>query len=147
VTVVVGGAEESTIASPGGIDLVLEKRKGFVREAIMSGASLVPVLAFGENDLYATFKYPDDHPITRFQNAVKHHHTTTPLCHDTITPLCHHTTTQSHHYTITPSHHYTITPSHHHTTTPPHHHTITPSHHHTTTPPHYHTATPSRYQS
>ena len=32
--------------------LVLERRKGFVREAIAAGASLVPVLAYGENDLY-----------------------------------------------------------------------------------------------
>ena len=40
--------------------LVLEKRKGFVREAIAAGACLVPVLAFGENDLYHTIHLEPD---------------------------------------------------------------------------------------
>jgi hypothetical protein len=34
------------------MELVLNNRRGFVREAIISNASLVPVLAFGETDLY-----------------------------------------------------------------------------------------------
>ena len=50
--VVVGGAAESMLVKPGTIQLILEKRRGFVREAIRAGASLVPVLAFGETDLY-----------------------------------------------------------------------------------------------
>jgi hypothetical protein len=53
VVVVVGGAKEATYVEPGGdIHLVLEKRRGFVREAILGGAKLVPVIAFGENDVY-----------------------------------------------------------------------------------------------
>lgn len=52
ICVVVGGAEEAQETRQGGISLVLEKRKGFVREAMVNGAKLVPVLAFGENDLY-----------------------------------------------------------------------------------------------
>lgn len=35
---------------PGTLDLVLLKRKGFVRVALEGGAALVPVLAFGENE-------------------------------------------------------------------------------------------------
>lgn len=35
---------------PGTLDLVLLKRKGFVRVALEAGASLVPVLCFGENE-------------------------------------------------------------------------------------------------
>uniref|UniRef100_A0A6S8IM82 Acyltransferase n=1 Tax=Dunaliella tertiolecta TaxID=3047 RepID=A0A6S8IM82_DUNTE len=47
-----GGASESLLTQPGCYDLVLAKRKGFVRVALQTGASLVPVLFFGENDLY-----------------------------------------------------------------------------------------------
>ncbi|KAH7072656.1 diacylglycerol O-acyltransferase 2A [Paraphoma chrysanthemicola] len=52
ITIVVGGARESLDARPGVIRLVLRRRKGFVKMAIRTGADLVPVLAFGENDLY-----------------------------------------------------------------------------------------------
>jgi 2-acylglycerol O-acyltransferase 2 len=52
VVVVVGGAKEATYVEPGEMHLVLEKRRGFVREAMMAGAALVPVIAFGENDVY-----------------------------------------------------------------------------------------------
>eukprot|EP00697_Spironema_sp_BW2_P007895 gnl/Spiro4/2232_TR1077_c0_g1_i1.p1 gnl/Spiro4/2232_TR1077_c0_g1~~gnl/Spiro4/2232_TR1077_c0_g1_i1.p1 ORF type:complete len:434 (+),score=88.91 gnl/Spiro4/2232_TR1077_c0_g1_i1:96-1304(+) len=48
---VVGGAAESLDARPGVMDLTL-KRYGFVRVALQNGASLVPVLSFGENDVY-----------------------------------------------------------------------------------------------
>lgn len=52
VTIVVGGARESLEAQPGIMHLVLAERKGFIKMAIRTGADLVPVLAFGENDLY-----------------------------------------------------------------------------------------------
>ncbi|EXJ96073.1 hypothetical protein A1O1_01199 [Capronia coronata CBS 617.96] len=52
VTIVIGGARESLDARPGTLRLVLKSRKGFVKLAIRQGADLVPVLAFGENDLY-----------------------------------------------------------------------------------------------
>ena len=52
VTIVVGGARESLEAQPGTMRLVLAQRKGFVKMAMRTGADLVPVLAFGENDLY-----------------------------------------------------------------------------------------------
>lgn len=70
VVVVVGGAAESMLVKPGEIELVLNKRKGFVREAIITGASLVPVIAFGENDLYEVFD-TGDHWVSRFQATVK----------------------------------------------------------------------------
>ena len=40
------------LAYPDTTDLVLKKRKGFVRIAIETGAALVPIFVFGENDLY-----------------------------------------------------------------------------------------------
>lgn len=52
VTIVVGGARESLDAKPHTLRLVLNSRKGFVKLAIRLGADLVPVLAFGENELY-----------------------------------------------------------------------------------------------
>ena len=55
ITIVVGGARESLDAKPNSLKLVLKRRKGFVKMAIRNGADLVPVLGFGENDLYEQF--------------------------------------------------------------------------------------------
>ena len=52
ITIVVGGARESLDAQPHNLRLVLKRRKGFIKLAIRTGADLVPVLAFGENELY-----------------------------------------------------------------------------------------------
>jgi len=71
ITIVVGGARESLDARPGSIKLVLNRRKGFVKMAIRTGADLVPVLAFGENDVYDQLD-TDSHPyIHKFQMLVK----------------------------------------------------------------------------
>ena len=64
VTIVVGGARESLEAQPGTLHLVLAERKGFVKVAVRTGADLVPVLAFGENDLYDQVS-PEEHPWLR----------------------------------------------------------------------------------
>ncbi|KAF2133903.1 diacylglycerol O-acyltransferas-like protein 2B [Dothidotthia symphoricarpi CBS 119687] len=71
ITIVVGGARESLDARPGRIRLVLRRRKGFVKMAIRTGADLVPVLAFGENDVYDQLD-TESHPyIHKFQMLVK----------------------------------------------------------------------------
>lgn len=62
VTVVVGGARESLEAQPGNLRLILRERKGFVKIAVRTGADLVPVLCFGENELYDQLP-PDKHPL------------------------------------------------------------------------------------
>ncbi|KAL8784519.1 MAG: hypothetical protein Q9213_003923 [Squamulea squamosa] len=72
ITIVVGGARESLDAQPRShLRLVLKRRKGFVKLAIRTGADLVPVLAFGENELYEQVT-SDSHPLVhKFQLMVK----------------------------------------------------------------------------
>jgi len=71
ITIVVGGAAESLDAQPHTLRLVLKRRKGFVKMAIRTGADLVPVLAFGENDLYDQFQAESHPKIHKFQLLVK----------------------------------------------------------------------------
>lgn len=71
ITIVVGGARESLDATPRTLRLVLKRRFGFIKIAVRTGADLVPVIAFGENDLYDQF-LPDEHPqIHRMQLILK----------------------------------------------------------------------------
>ncbi|RAK75994.1 diacylglycerol acyltransferase type 2A [Aspergillus fijiensis CBS 313.89] len=71
ITIVIGGARESLDALPHTLRLVLKRRKGFIKLAIRTGADLVPILAFGENDLYEQVR-SEDHPIIhKFQMLVK----------------------------------------------------------------------------
>ena len=71
ITIVIGGARESLDARPGTMRLVLGRRKGFVKLAIRSGADLVPVLAFGENELYEQVNATEHPRVHRFQLLVK----------------------------------------------------------------------------
>lgn len=69
VTIVIGGARESLEAQPGSLRLILHGRKGFIKMALRTGADVVPVLAFGENDLYDQLSpktYPMVHKIQMF---------------------------------------------------------------------------------
>lgn len=50
----VGGALESLESYPGEYCLVLKQRKGFVRVALQTGSSLVPIISFGETDAFLT---------------------------------------------------------------------------------------------
>ncbi len=52
ILLAVGGAQESLLSAPGTYDIILAKRKGFIKIALQTGAKLVPVIGFGENDLY-----------------------------------------------------------------------------------------------
>lgn len=68
---IIGGAAESLEAHPGRYTLILKKRKGFARLALETGASLVPVFCFGENDLYQALENPKDSLLRRFQEFLK----------------------------------------------------------------------------
>ncbi|XP_059819650.1 diacylglycerol O-acyltransferase 2 [Hypanus sabinus] len=52
VIIVIGGAAESLECTPGSHVVTLKNRKGFVKIALQNGADLVPVYAFGENEVY-----------------------------------------------------------------------------------------------
>lgn len=52
IAITVGGSREYNIAKPGTMGIVIKIRKGFVRVAVETGADLVPVIAFGENELF-----------------------------------------------------------------------------------------------
>ncbi|KAF7596836.1 hypothetical protein BBP40_012436 [Aspergillus hancockii] len=52
ITITVGGSREYKVARPGTMGVVIRVRKGFVRAAVETGADIVPVIAFGENELF-----------------------------------------------------------------------------------------------
>ncbi|XP_059831117.1 2-acylglycerol O-acyltransferase 2-A isoform X1 [Hypanus sabinus] len=54
----VGGPPESLDARPGALTLSLLARKGFIKMALKTGAQLVPVFSFGENELFNQVENP-----------------------------------------------------------------------------------------
>lgn len=52
VGLVVGGMRETGYTYPNTYRFVVAKRRGFIRIAYETGASLVPAISFGENDIY-----------------------------------------------------------------------------------------------
>ena len=71
ILLAVGGAEESLDAFPGKYVLTLKHRKGFVRVALKAGASLVPVMSFGENELWGALANPTGSKLRSFQEGMK----------------------------------------------------------------------------
>lgn len=51
---VVGGAAESLESAPGTMEITLCHRRGFVRQALLYGACVVPSVGFGETDVFET---------------------------------------------------------------------------------------------
>lgn len=70
LVIAVGGAEEFHYMNEGTMDLVIEKRKGFAKLALETGASLVPVIGFGENELYSRLEHPILHKLNNFTQQV-----------------------------------------------------------------------------
>jgi len=68
LTVVVGGAAEALLCGyPEILPVIVDKRKGFVRLAVKSGARLVPCLNFGESQ---TFRQIRNQPVLDFQSKL-----------------------------------------------------------------------------
>ena len=71
VFLAVGGGSESLLSAPGRYDLVLRRRRGFVKVALRTGAPLVPCIGFGEPDMFNTLnELPPEAPIRRFQRIL-----------------------------------------------------------------------------
>eukprot|EP01111_Echinosteliopsis_oligospora_P016620 TRINITY_DN6976_c0_g1_i1.p1 TRINITY_DN6976_c0_g1~~TRINITY_DN6976_c0_g1_i1.p1 ORF type:complete len:352 (-),score=57.79 TRINITY_DN6976_c0_g1_i1:1-984(-) len=67
LVIVVGGASESLDAKPHEINLIIKKRKGFIKLAIRNGAHLVPVFSFGENELYTQMQVDEKSFLKKIQ--------------------------------------------------------------------------------
>ena len=52
IVISVGGRREAEHARPNSMDVVVKLRKGFIRLAVETGADIVPVIGFGENDIW-----------------------------------------------------------------------------------------------
>jgi 2-acylglycerol O-acyltransferase 2 len=72
IAIVVGGASESLNAKPGVMDLVLKRRFGFIKIAVQTGASLVPTISFGENELYEQIESNESSKLHRWQKKIQH---------------------------------------------------------------------------
>lgn len=73
VMLAVGGGSESLLAKPGtAYDIILKRRRGFVKVALETGASLVPCFCFGENDLFSTINsLPPSSFMRKFQHRIE----------------------------------------------------------------------------
>ena len=68
--IVVGGASEALDAHPRTFNIILNRRKGIFRLSYQHGVPLVPVLSFGENDLYSQVDNPPGSTLRRIQVAL-----------------------------------------------------------------------------
>ncbi|CCE62766.1 hypothetical protein TPHA_0D01250 [Tetrapisispora phaffii CBS 4417] len=72
ICIVIGGAMESLLCQVNKVDLVIKKRKGFVKLAITSGNThLVPVFSFGETNSYKIIQTKDGSFLRNIQLWIK----------------------------------------------------------------------------
>ncbi|KAI8615166.1 diacylglycerol acyltransferase-domain-containing protein [Chytriomyces sp. MP71] len=71
VMIVPGGAAEALESQPNTNRLLIRTRKGFVRQALHHGASLVPVFGFGETDVWDQVLNPEGSCLRQVQTAFK----------------------------------------------------------------------------
>ncbi|GMR62478.1 hypothetical protein PMAYCL1PPCAC_32673, partial [Pristionchus mayeri] len=71
VALVIGGVSEALVARPGKYDLKIKNRKGFVRQALIHGADLVPCYHFGEVDLFDHDRGIDEKGLKNMQARIR----------------------------------------------------------------------------
>lgn len=69
--IVVGGAEEAFNSRPNNYTIIVKKRKGFIKISLQTGATLVPVLSFGEVDIFDQASNPPGSFVRKFQDKFK----------------------------------------------------------------------------
>ena len=71
VIIIIGGAREVMCQDHDRIDLVLLKRKGFVKKALLHGCDLVPTFSFGETFIYdRMFPNPRGSLVRKIQDFI-----------------------------------------------------------------------------
>jgi len=71
ILIAVGGAQEALDAHPKTLTLTISSRFGFVKVALKNGASLVPIIAFGENDLFQQVSNPKGSFFRNLQDTMQ----------------------------------------------------------------------------
>ncbi|KAK2576045.1 hypothetical protein KPH14_007388 [Odynerus spinipes] len=71
VVLIVGGASESLESKPGKYRVLVKRRKGFVKIALKNGTPLVPVLSFGETDIYDQYYAPVGSYVRKVQDYIR----------------------------------------------------------------------------
>jgi len=71
IMIVVGGAAEALDAHPNSFVLTLANRKGFVKVALANGADLVPVIGFGETDVWSQVPNPPGSKLRAWQTKLQ----------------------------------------------------------------------------
>lgn len=69
LTIVVGGLAEADLSDMETLKIVVAKRKGFIKKALIHGANLIPCIAFGENSVFTKVNYPANSLMYRFENT------------------------------------------------------------------------------
>ncbi|XP_062904815.1 2-acylglycerol O-acyltransferase 2-like isoform X1 [Mobula hypostoma] len=67
----VGGPPETLDARPGALTLRVLARKGFIKIALKTGAHLVPVFSFGENELFDQVENPPGSTLRAVQDRLQ----------------------------------------------------------------------------
>lgn len=69
LTICVGGLAEADLSDMEVLKVMVAKRKGFVKKALIHGAHVIPCIAFGENSVFTKIDYPEKSFMYRFETS------------------------------------------------------------------------------
>lgn len=69
LTIVVGGLAEADMSDMETLRVMVAKRKGFVKKALIHKANLIPCIAFGENSVFTKINFSPKSLIYRLENG------------------------------------------------------------------------------